>query len=83
MRGPADAKDGGERQVCAVAAGLIPSLDGGADRASDDGEVQDLGDAPLVQDLVVEDLDLGLVEGLVAVNLLEARWVLGDESALA
>lgn len=82
MRSTPNPKHRRKRQIRAIATRLIPTLDGGADGTGDDGEVQDLGDAPLVLDLIAEDLDLGGVEGLGAVNLLVARRVLGDERAL-
>jgi len=46
-------EDVGEGQVGAVAACLIPALHRRPDRASDDGEVEDPRDTPLVEDLIL------------------------------
>lgn len=49
-----DAEGGRERQICAIATGLIPALDGGSDRTGNDGEVEQPRDAPLVRDFVLK-----------------------------
>lgn len=76
------AKGLGEGQVGAIASLLVPTLDGGADGAGDDGQVERPGDPPLVADLVLEDGALLGGEFLCAVYLLICVWVLGDEGTL-
>lgn len=78
-----DAKGPGEVEVGAVGARLVPALDGGAERARGNGQVEAAGDAPLVQHLVAQRLDFLVAEGVVPGNVLVARGVLGDEGPLA
>lgn len=82
MRIRSNAKNRWKRQVGAVASCLIPTLYSGADGAGDDGEVENLGNAPLVQNLVAQHLNLIRFESLGAVYLFVAGGVLGNESAL-
>lgn len=82
MRIRSNAKDRWKRQVGAVASCLIPTLYSGADGAGDDGEVEYLGNAPFVQNLVTQYLNLIRFESLGAVYLFVAVGVLGDQSAL-
>lgn len=86
----ADAVDIGEEQVGAVGTGLVPTLDGGANGAGDDGQPESPGQAPLVLDLVLEGELLVLGESLIAADgvvvLAGERGgdaQLGDEGALA
>ena len=78
-----DAEGGREVEVRAVGARLVPALDGGADGAGEDGQQQRPGNAPLVQDLVAQGLDLVRAQSLGAGDVLVARGVLGDQRALA
>lgn len=71
-----------KRQICAVAALLIPTLDGSTNRASDDGEVERLGNPPFVGDFCLEDGHLGVVELVLSVNILEVVRVLCDQGTL-
>lgn len=77
-----DTVDVREEDVGAVAASLIPALDGGANGASSDGEEELLGHAPLVRHLLLEDLNLALREGLVTIDVANVLRVLRHESAL-
>lgn len=86
----ADTVDLGEEQIGAVGTGLVPTLDGGADGAGDDGQPESPGQFPLVLDLVLEDGLLLLGEGLVAADGVVVGageggcdTHLGDEGALA
>lgn len=86
----ADTVDLGEEQVGAVGTGLVPTLDGGADGAGDDGQPESPGQAPLVLDLVLEDEFLLLGEGVIAADGVVVftgerggDTQLGDEGALA
>jgi len=86
----ADAVDLGEEQVGTVGTGLVPTLDGGANGAGDDGQPESPGQAPLVLDLVLEGELLVLGEGIVAADGVEVLTgerggdaKLGDEGALA
>lgn len=74
-----NAEGGGERQVGTVAPLLIPALDSRADRARGDGEVERLGDPPLVRDLSLETKDFGLVEFEFPTDGLELIRVLCDQ----
>lgn len=69
-----------EAQIRTIGTRLIPALNGGRDRAQDDGEVQHLRLAPLVQDLVAQRLAVGLVQ---LGDRLDGVGALGDEGALA
>lgn len=69
-----------ESQVRAVAASLIPALDGRGDRVHDDGEVQDPRLLEAVGALLAQCNTLGLIQLL---ELLKEKRSLGDESTFA
>ena len=74
----------GKEDSRTVGTSLIPTLDSSANRASNDGQDQAPGHAPLVLDLVSEGLLLGLVEGLGAGDIVtKVLGALGNESTPA
>ena len=77
-----DAKNVGEGQVRTIAALLIPTLDGGTDGAGDNGQIEETRDAPLVLNLLDQDVPLRLAEGLFAADALEGGGILCDQGAL-
>lgn len=79
----ADAVRRREVKVCSVGSGLIPALDGGADGTCHDGQEQGPGNAPLVQNLVAEGINLALAESFGAGDVLIAGGILGHQRALA
>jgi hypothetical protein len=76
-----NAENRGKGQVGSIGTGLIPTLDGGTNGASDDGQVQRQRLAPFVEDLVSEVCHLLLVQGELAGDVLVVNGVLGDEGA--
>lgn len=71
-----------KRQIGAIAALLIPSLDGRTNGAGDDGQVEHLGDAPLVAHLPLQGRDFIVVELLLTVDVLVIVRVLSHQGAL-
>ena len=72
----ADIESIGKLQIRAIRTGLIPSLYGCADGACRNGQVQNKGDSPLVEDFVSESLYLCVVELFVSIDILIASRVL-------
>jgi hypothetical protein len=62
-----------------LADSIINLLDGGANRAKNDGEVKGLWMTPLVQDLVTNGITLVVLEAL---NALKVGRILGNECSL-
>jgi hypothetical protein len=77
-----DAKGFGEVEVGTIGAGLIPALNRCTDGASNDSHQQDPGYSPLMKDLITERVDLSLVQGFFANNVLIPSGILRNQSAL-
>lgn len=73
----ADAELSGKAEIGTVGTGLVPSLDGGTDRADDDGDIQGHGMSPLVGDFDAQGLFLIVRE----IEVFVVAGVLSDESA--
>lgn len=75
-----DAEFLGKRQICAIGASLIPTLNGSSDGVHDNREIEGPGMAPSMGDFVAKPLTIIVVEFW---DVLEVVGRLGDEGAFA
>lgn len=78
-----DAKDLGKLDGGTVGARLIPALDTGTYGTCDDCQEQNAGDAPLVQNLISQDVNFGLIQSLIASDVFVAGGIPGDKGSFA
>lgn len=80
---PVDAECCGKVQIRAIGTGLIPPLDGSANRTSDDGEVEGFGLTPFVENFIAEVLGFLWGKSVFAGDVFIVVWILGYKCTFA